>query len=152
MLKILGIFCIVAVVLVVLTFPVQVFTLSIYMYVSEDYDLTFSPNYFISSIPRYTLWSQPSTYLIKGYNFLGVESVYLDLNVSAWNTNGTVFFDGRITVDSLADQKIVFYREYQRDLFTKNLTVQLDAYVFVDRTNDTDIEKSYSNQWNLVIP
>lgn len=136
--------------------PLQVYVCEILFNVSQNYEMMFTPSFFLAQMPRYSLRPysitiiHPYTYTLFG----DIQQILLQVNATATNANGILFFNGSLTVNTLADQKIQFYRDYNSTEFTKNLTLTIDAHLFVDFLNETqtDIDKTYNGQWSLTLP
>jgi len=133
---------------------IQVYALTILCTYTDDFDLVFNPSFYVAQVPRFSMLrpltvSQSSVPL----TLIGpVDRIILNINVTATNINGTVFFNGTLHLDTLADQKITFLREYEATAFTNTLTLQVDAYLLVDYSDQPDMERVYSGSWELTLP
>ena len=144
---------IVVLTVVLLSSPVQAYTLEILCGVSDNYELKLTPSFYIQQIPRSTLIQGASVSSpLHTYSLLGVVQVVIKVNATALNENGTVFFDGRFIFDSLAERKIELYRTYDAAYQTSKITLRVGAILFIDFENGTDINKEYHGSWNLTLP
>lgn len=128
-----------------------VYALTLNLMLDPNFNLGFSPSITVQSISHYQLLQTQSVQTVRTYDFLGVQSIYLTVNVTAYNTNGTQFLKGGVVIDTLAQQKITFYKEYNAVDYTPTVNVFVDAYLRVDR-NGTSIEKSYHGNWTVTVP
>jgi len=144
---------IVVLTVVLLSSPVQAYTLEILCGVSDNYELKLTPSFYIQQIPRSALIQGASVSSpLHTYSIFGVNQVVIKVNATALNENGTVFFDGRFIFDSLAERKIELYRTYNAVYQTSKITLRLGALLFIDFENRTDINKEYHGSWNLTLP
>lgn len=144
---------IVVLTVVLLTYPVEAYTLAILCGVSDNYELKFSPSIYIRQIPRSTLIQGASiSPPLHTYSLFGIVQVIVKVNATALNENGIVFFDGRFIFDTLADRKIELYRTYDATYQTSKITLRLDAFLFIDFENGTDVNKEYHGSWDLTLP
>jgi hypothetical protein len=140
---------------ILLSGPIQmeVYALEIFAKVGDNYELNLSPDVFVRQVSLgaglrgYSI-SEP----LHTYSLFGINQVLITVNATALSENGTVFFDGRFVLDTLADRKIELYRTYDANYQTAQVTLRLDALLFIDFENSTDISKEYHGTWNLTLP
>jgi len=133
--------------------PTTVYTFDLLFSVTEDnYDISVIPTFYLRQIPRFNLLKTYSVTSTYKYSMLGINSALLDVNMTVLNVNGTVFFTARFRVDTLAEHKFQVDKQYDATSYTRNVTLQLDAYLFVDFDNQTDIERTFSGEWELTLP
>jgi len=119
----------------------------------SDNELKLTPSFYIQQVPRSTLIQGASVSPpLHTYSLFGVVQVVIKVNATALNENGTVFFDGRFIFDSLAERKVELYRTYDAAYQTSKITLRLDALLFIDFENGTDINKEYHGSWDLTLP
>jgi hypothetical protein len=143
---------VVAVVVVVVAIPIQFYALSVLCAFTDNYEMVFTPTFYVSHGSRMTVSPAVSETAPPMALAGPVDSIYLSINITAVNVNGSMFFNGSLLLNTLADQKITFVKDYDSASFTKNLTLSIDAYLLVDYSNQPDLERSYSGQWELTLP
>jgi hypothetical protein len=149
---IIAIACLVA---VGLSGPIRmdVYALEILAEVGDNYELKLSPDVFIQQV---SLGSKTRGYSVSEplhtYSLFGINQVVIQINATGINENGTVFFDGRFVLDTLADRKIDLYRTYDAAYQSSQIMVRLDALLFIDFETTADINKEYHGTWNVTLP
>lgn len=154
MLKLLGVVVLVFVVLFASNIPMTVYVAQALVSVNDQYQISVLPEFLLSRVPAHRLVLSPQTSSVRAhkYSFFGVDSIYFNLNVTAFNVNGTVFLEGYFYLDSLAEQKIELIRSYDRTAQTKDIHVVVDAYLRVTLEDSPDIERDYHGEWDLTLP
>lgn len=133
--------------------PMTVYTFDILFTVNDNYDMSFLPTYYLREISTASfILSKHSVQSSHTYSLAGISSVYLNVNASAFNEDGVSFFNGSVVINTLAEHKIYFDRQYDAASYTKNLTLHIDAHLLIDFDERADIDKTYHGEWNLVIP
>ena len=134
--------------------PLTVYSLSLLVSFTDDYELVLTPDFFITQVPRMNLMSTQGVVIRERYDLfgLGINSFFCQLNATAVNADGITFFNGSFTINTLAEQKVTFIREYNASDYTNALTLTIAAHLLVDFENSTDIERFYNNTWSMVLP
>jgi hypothetical protein len=133
---------------------VPVYCLSLGFSLSSSYDLQFDPQVLVQQLPRYSLVFG-SSYSVQtrplAWNF-SVSSVALEVNITALNVNGSIFFSGRLAFNTLALDRIQLYHTYDPALKSQNITLTVDAILSIDFENQTDVYREVHNSWQLQLP
>jgi hypothetical protein len=132
--------------------PTSAFSLVLAFSVSDSYEMSFSPQVLLQQVPRYML-ALVSSYSVRSRPLAwGFNSLALDVNISALNVNGSLFFFGKFAFNTLALDKIQVYRSYDPALKSSNITLTVDALLNIDFENQTDVSREYHNSWPLQLP
>jgi len=131
--------------------PVEAFALELLVSMTEDYDLVFNPCFYVTMIPRASLLQGKTSLRTEQYAMFDIEQVYLNVNATALNVNGTLFFEAQFYFDTLAEQKLQLYRAYDPTNRTREITLRIDARLQVVRVNQTDIDKEFHGEWKLAL-
>jgi len=119
---------------------------------SDNYEMSFSPQVLLEQVPRYKL-ALGSSYSVRSQPLAwGFNSLALDVNITALNVNGSVFFSGRLAFNTLTLDRIQLYHTYDPALKSQNITLTVDAILSIDFENQTDVYREFHNSWQLQLP
>lgn len=136
--------------------PISAYCLAVWVNVDENGNLQVHPEIFVNQIPRASMLRGYSVSKVATPRYswsLNISQIFLQVNVTAKNTNETTFFYGSFTFDTLAEQKITLYREYNATLRTQEFTLYIDARLTVQFSDATlPIEREFHGQYGLKFP
>jgi len=136
------------------TYYISAWALEVLVSIGENYQLTFTPSLSLKVRPRasFLLTANPAEVSQLSPLALGVDWAYLQVNLTAVNVNGTVFFTGRFEFDTLAERKITIYKEYDPALRTKQVKLTVDAHLALNLTGSAPVDREFHFTWEMTLP
>lgn len=98
---------------------------------------------------RYSIESKPSSFSTFSFN---ISQFRLNVNITGNNSQGQTYFYVGLVFDTLADQKIQLFRQYDPALKTSIIIVYLDAKLHVEFNDGTlPIDKEFHFQRQITL-
>ena len=134
-----------------LTNPVGMYLLAIDM-AFNGYEPAFAPSLALKELPRYQSLQQGYVQRARTLDWFGVQSVWIDVNITALNDQGNVWIYQRFVIDTMAEQKLISQRQYDPAAKTSSISLSLAFYMLINRTDAAPIERTWQGSWNLTLP
>lgn len=119
----------------------------------NGYEPSFEPALSLARIPRYQAFQQGYAQSTQPLEWFGISSVYMDINITVQNDQGSIWIFQRFLIDTLAEQKLVAQRAYDPAMKSSSVTLMLDFFMKIDRVApDLPIERTWHGSWNITLP